>query len=199
MIVFQKSDSVATIRSEIPFLDRWIRVEHDELGLYRIEFATQPYLTKTCACPICTQIQRYLSGVIIGRYHGRDSEEFDVLCFYPSKFPVSYLSIYQHLITEVPYASTISYSGLAIKAGYPAAVGRISAYAARAVGSAMRRNPWPIVVPCHRVVSIQGAIGNYQGGTENKKFLLDLEAKFSHDGSEVFFRSAVLPPKQPMA
>ena len=48
---------------------------------------------------------------------------------------------------------------------------------AQAVGNACGRNPIPIVIPCHRIVGARGAIGGYsgQGGTETKRFLLELE------------------------
>ena len=47
--------------------------------------------------------------------------------------------------------------------------------AARVAGTACAKNPLPIVVPCHRVVRADGAMGNYAGGVEMKRFLLDLE------------------------
>ena len=48
---------------------------------------------------------------------------------------------------------------------------------AQAVGNACGRNPIPIVIPCHRIVGANGAIGGYsgQGGAETKRFLLRLE------------------------
>ena len=66
---------------------------------------------------------------------------------------------------------TISYGELAEVVGHPGA--------ARAVGTAMARNPVPIIVPCHRVVGSNGGLGGYGGGLEMKKALLRLEgAKF---------------------
>ena len=47
--------------------------------------------------------------------------------------------------------------------------------ASRAAGTACGSNPIPVVVPCHRVVRSGGAIGNYGGGPEMKRFLLELE------------------------
>jgi O-6-methylguanine DNA methyltransferase len=44
----------------------------------------------------------------------------------------------------------------------------------RAVGNANHANPWPIVVPCHRVVA-SGGLGGYGGGDQVKRYLLDLE------------------------
>jgi methylated-DNA-[protein]-cysteine S-methyltransferase len=72
-----------------------------------------------------------------------------------------------HLATDVGYGSTASYARLAELAGNPRAV--------RAVGSACATNPIPLVVPCHRVVRSDGALGSYAGGVEAKRILLALE------------------------
>ena len=50
--------------------------------------------------------------------------------------------------------------------------------ASRAVGTACARNPIPIVVPCHRVLPSTGKLGNYGGGPERKRALLELEGAF---------------------
>lgn len=68
---------------------------------------------------------------------------------------------------EIPYGATRSYGELAALAGNPKA--------ARAVGTAMAQNPIAIVVPCHRVVRSGGEIGNYGGGSNAKRWLLDME------------------------
>ena len=76
------------------------------------------------------------------------------------------LSVLRHL-TQIPYGSTESYSQVAMATGSPRAV--------RAVGSACATNPLPIVVPCHRVVRSDGALGGYLGGLPAKERLLALE------------------------
>ncbi|GAB3558177.1 methylated-DNA--[protein]-cysteine S-methyltransferase [Spelaeicoccus albus] len=70
-------------------------------------------------------------------------------------------------LPQVPYASTVSYGEVAGAVGHPRA--------ARAVGSACRTNPLPILVPCHRVVHADGTPGGYLGGLEAKAALLALE------------------------
>jgi methylated-DNA-[protein]-cysteine S-methyltransferase len=70
-------------------------------------------------------------------------------------------------LREVPRGQTVSYGELAARSGNPKA--------ARAVGSACARNPIPIVVPCHRVLPGTGRLGNYGGGPERKRVLLELE------------------------
>ena len=67
----------------------------------------------------------------------------------------------------IPYGGTASYREVATRAGRPAAV--------RAAGTALATNPLPIVVPCHRVLRSDGAVGQYLGGAEMKVRLLDLE------------------------
>jgi methylated-DNA-[protein]-cysteine S-methyltransferase len=76
--------------------------------------------------------------------------------------------VYRELV-EVGFGETVTYGQLASMAGRPGA--------ARAVGSAMAGNPWPLVVPCHRVVPVSGAPGGYAGGPAAKVFLLALEAQ----------------------
>lgn len=76
-------------------------------------------------------------------------------------------TVLDHL-PDIEYGTTASYATVAVATGRPKAV--------RAVGSACARNPLPIVVPCHRVVRSDGTIGQYAGGSEAKRTLLELEA-----------------------
>jgi len=75
------------------------------------------------------------------------------------------------IVRRVRYGQTISYGLLAEKAGYPRA--------ARAVGSVMKANRFPIIVPCHRVVSAGGKPGGYTSpqGLSLKLRLLAMEAE----------------------
>jgi methylated-DNA-[protein]-cysteine S-methyltransferase len=50
-----------------------------------------------------------------------------------------------------------------------------NAQAARAVGTALAHNPFPIIVPCHRAIRSDGTLGGFQGGVEMKRALLELE------------------------
>jgi len=45
----------------------------------------------------------------------------------------------------------------------------------RVVGQIMKKNPFPVIVPCHRVVKYDGTIGGYMFGSERKKFMLSQE------------------------
>jgi methylated-DNA-[protein]-cysteine S-methyltransferase len=54
---------------------------------------------------------------------------------------------------------------------------------ARVVGNALASNPFPIIIPCHRVIKSNGALGGYQGGIKMKRILLNFEGiKFSDAG-----------------
>lgn len=68
---------------------------------------------------------------------------------------------------QIPRGKVAAYSSLAAKTGCPRA--------ARAVGSALANNPFPIVIPCHRVVRSDGRIGQFGGGSDMKRLLLGRE------------------------
>jgi methylated-DNA-[protein]-cysteine S-methyltransferase len=71
-------------------------------------------------------------------------------------------------LPEIGYGQTRSYRQVAELVGNPKAV--------RAVGTACATNPLPVIVPCHRVLRADGALGGYIGGSETKSALLNLEA-----------------------
>ncbi|MDO4927440.1 MAG: methylated-DNA--[protein]-cysteine S-methyltransferase [Corynebacterium sp.] len=73
------------------------------------------------------------------------------------------------VLKDVPFGHTWSYSQLAHAAGSEKAV--------RAVGTACKQNPWPIIIPCHRITKANGDIGHYIGGSQRKAWLLDFESK----------------------
>ena len=74
----------------------------------------------------------------------------------------------QRHLPEITYGQTRTYGQVAELVGNPRAV--------RAVGTACATSPLPVVVPCHRVLRADGAVGGYIGGTGAKKALLRLEA-----------------------
>lgn len=80
--------------------------------------------------------------------------------------PPFFVSVWRAL-RRVPRGRVRTYGGLARDAGSPRAT--------RAVGTAMARNPMPLVVPCHRVIAEGSTLGGYSGGTERKVVLLGLE------------------------
>lgn len=70
-------------------------------------------------------------------------------------------------VASIPLGEVRTYQWVAKKAGNPKAV--------RAVGQILKRNPYPLIIPCHRVVATGGGLGGYSRGVKTKAMLLDLE------------------------
>lgn len=76
---------------------------------------------------------------------------------------------------EIPRSWVSTYGRIARSLGTPGS--------ARAVGNALSRNPFPIIIPCHRAIASHGKLGGFQGGFKMKKALLELEGiEFSEAG-----------------
>jgi methylated-DNA-[protein]-cysteine S-methyltransferase len=103
------------------------------------------------------------------RYLGGEPVDF------PDKLDLVEVTRFQQNVFEVVrtihYGETKSYGWIANKLGLPKA--------ARGVGQALARNPLPIVIPCHRVISSNGSLGGFGGGVEIKELLLRLEKAHS--------------------
>jgi len=67
----------------------------------------------------------------------------------------------------IPRGETRTYGQIARQVGSPRA--------ARAVGQAMANNPWPVIVPCHRVLGSDGRLTGFGGGLEMKRRMLEME------------------------
>jgi methylated-DNA-[protein]-cysteine S-methyltransferase len=76
------------------------------------------------------------------------------------------------IVSTIPLGQTHSYKWVAQKAGRPRAV--------RAVGQVLKKNPFPLLIPCHRVIKNNGSLGGYSLGCKVKKSLLDLEKFITH-------------------
>lgn len=81
---------------------------------------------------------------------------------------------------SIPFGETRTYGAVAALVGDPAA--------AQAVGQALGRNPWPIVVPCHRVTAADGRTGGFSaaGGVTTKLRLLEIEGALAPDRLPLF-------------
>jgi len=77
----------------------------------------------------------------------------------------------------VPRGQVTTYGRLAAHLGVPGG--------ARAVGGALARNPFPIVIPCHRAVAADGGLGGFQGGLTMKRALLEAEGVTLSEGGRV--------------
>lgn len=78
---------------------------------------------------------------------------------------------------EIPRGRVSTYGGIARHLGI--------AGGARAIGGALARNPFPIIIPCHRAVCAGGRLGGYQGGVGMKRTLLEHEGALFSDGNRL--------------
>ena len=80
-------------------------------------------------------------------------------------------AVYDILLT-IPYGQTMNYGEIAEILAQQTGKKKMSA---QAVGGAVGHNPISIIIPCHRVVGVDGSLTGYAGGIDRKRFLLELE------------------------
>ncbi len=106
-----------------------------------------------------------------------------------------------HLSTDLldldrcsPFQRRVLLAEYGIPRGYVSTYGRIARHlgnpgAARAVGNALAKNPFPIVIPCHRALRSDGRTGGFQAGRDVKRRLLEMEGvRFRKDGRAIMER-----------
>jgi len=142
-------------------------------GLVRVAYAAEDHdaVLQQLADKVSPRILRAparLDAVAreLDEYFARARRVFDVPLDW--RLAAGFRAAVLHHLPEIGYGQTASYAAVAALAGSPKAV--------RAVGTACAKNPLPVVVPCHRVVRSDGAMGGYLGGPAAKRLLLDLEA-----------------------
>jgi len=111
----------------------------------------------------------------LGRYLAGEVVTFDL-----DPLDLSSCSAFQQRVLRaefaIPRGEVSTYGLLAAHIGAPRA--------ARAVGSALARNPFPVVIPCHRAVHADGTLGGFRGGLAMKRSLLEMEGvAFGPDGA----------------
>lgn len=149
---------VVTTDTEVLMCD-WIASEKHAGALKRIggDFATKSYEGCDFMRKVVTELDEYFNG---------SRCVFDLsLRLVGTPFQLDVWKALQSL----EYGRTVSYATLANKSGHASSI--------RAVASAVAMNPISVFLPCHRVIRSDGTIGNYRGGDDAKKFLLELERK----------------------
>jgi methylated-DNA-[protein]-cysteine S-methyltransferase len=95
-------------------------------------------------------------------------------------------TLFQKVVWEatrlIPYGETRSYGWVANQIGKP--------QAARAVGQALGKNPFLIIIPCHRVISGDGGLGGFGGGLEMKQVLLELEKAITGKKLQIYSKAS---------
>jgi len=132
-------------------------VEDDGVHILRIEHLNESSSTtlSELAIQLKDEINEYLSGL-------------------RTSFDIPYLiqgSLFQQevlvTLSKVKYGETISYAELAKRANHPGS--------SRAVGTVCKKNPLPLVIPCHRIIKADGSYGKYALGNDLKQYLIELE------------------------
>lgn len=137
----------------------WI-IKSDEKNLLNIGYSSENVTFKPNKNKITKETHHQLS-----QYFDKKLTKFDL----PLE-TASYSPFYQSVWNEVsgiPYGSTLSYRSISNALNNPKAV--------RAVGTANGKNPFPIIIPCHRVIGSSGKMTGYAFGVVVKKWLLQHE------------------------
>lgn len=111
--------------------------------------------------------------------NGRDSH-IDDSVFELSGLTDFQIKVLKTLKERIPAGKVISYSKLAELSLCP--------HGARAVGTVMKENPFPLYFPCHRVIKADGMLGEYQQGRNVKKYLLEKERIVVNCSAKVDFK-----------
>lgn len=140
-----------------------VLIEGDERALRCIRILTEPMAPRPTASTAvqraATQLEQYFAGERTG---------FDV-AMQPAATPRG--QQLRDALIALGYGATMTYGAFATAHGS----------APRAIGQLCARNPFPIIVPCHRILAGGGALGHYSAGAGplTKQWLLDHEESFS--------------------
>jgi methylated-DNA-[protein]-cysteine S-methyltransferase len=116
---------------------------------------------------LCTRLLKYLAG---------DAPEISLNVLDMSRCTEFQKSVFK-ATRLIPKGMVSTYRGLAERIGIRGG--------ARAVGTALASNPFPLVVPCHRVIRTGGSLGGFGGGLEMKKALLEVEGVLLNEKGRV--------------
>ena len=150
----------------------YMRACSNEIGLYKLDWQQKPFMTTDQENDISRETIKQIK-----HYFNSQLSEFkvplDLSCHSPAF--LKWLSV----LATVPFGDVITYKEFAQRWG--------NIKAARAAGQACRRNPLPIILPCHRIIPANGKFDYYSGGDKTnprdpsnitrKQWLIHLESK----------------------
>ena len=150
----------------------YMRACSNDTGLYRLDWQQKPFIGVDQENDVSRETIRQIKY-----YFNRQLLDFKVPLDLSSYSPalIKWLSV----LATVPFGDVITYKEFAQRWG--------NIKASRAAGQACRRNPLPIIVPCHRIVQADGKFDNYSGGDKTnptnpdninrKQWLINLESR----------------------
>ncbi|MGH3994836.1 MAG: methylated-DNA--[protein]-cysteine S-methyltransferase, partial [Pseudonocardiaceae bacterium] len=140
-----------------------LAVEAGEDTVRRVRFGAERTVPDAAAGSLASR-----AAAELGEYFAGARTAFDVRPDW-SLLDETAARVLATLVEIAPFGRTVSYGELAAAAGLQDPV------ASRAVGQVLNANPWPVLVPCHRVVMADGSLGGFGGGVWRKEALLRLE------------------------
>lgn len=163
----KKSDAIDA--SSRVFLNTQIgplEIRWSEKGLLSVRSAKTSENAKVCDIPVPKWVQNLEKGIL--QIISGKSFDFSDIPLADEKISPFFREVYKQA-RRIPFGSVLSYGELAKRSGSPLAF--------RAVGQAMAKNPWPFVVPCHRILASRGKLGGFSlgDGPETKAVLLKAE------------------------
>ena len=142
----------------------------NESGLVGVWFLQQKYFERgleKATMPVENDILKR-TRLLLDCYFNGDCPDFSSLVLAPVGTDFQQ-QVWAYLQT-IPYGRTVTYGQIAKE---------LDIHSAQAVGGAVGRNPFSIIVPCHRVLGSQGQLTGYAGGLDKKRWLLE------HEGIEL--------------
>ena len=140
-----------------------LSVEADDAAVLRVRFgavdAVADAVPGSLAARAAAELAEYFAG---------SRAVFEVRPDWP-RIDEESAHVLSTLVRVAPFGRTVSYGELAAAADLHDPV------ASRVVGQVLNANPWPVLVPCHRVVMADGSLGGFGGGVWRKEALLRLE------------------------
>ena len=150
----------------------YMRACSNDTGLYRLDWQQKPFIGTEQENDVSRETIKQIK-----HYFNRQLSDFTVPLDLSSHSPA--LVKWLFVLATVPFGNVITYKEFAKRWG--------NIRAARAAGQACRRNPLPIILPCHRIVQTDGKLNNYSGGDKKnprdpsniarKQSLIGLESK----------------------
>ncbi len=132
----------------------------ERVAVQNVVHVTFPHAERK-SCPAISELDEKIRRFLAG-----EALEFELVLMEFER-----CSEFQHRVLlaehKIPRGWVSTYGRVAKSIGVPGG--------ARAVGNALARNPFPIVIPCHRAVRADGSLGGYRGGGEMKRALLEME------------------------
>jgi methylated-DNA-[protein]-cysteine S-methyltransferase len=151
-------------RYESPFGPGWVAFDDDGVFAVTLPGATQP-------APEEANVPRPVAdlvGELTDYYAGGPWPRHPELVARAGATPFT-RSVYE-MVAAIPAGCSRTYGEIARQLGRPGA--------ARAVGRAVATNPFPVIIPCHRVVGSDGSLTGFAGGVELKAAMLEMEGVY---------------------